>query len=215
MKNDTFITAHSGCDGTLQNSWSYISHALDRPFDYIEFDIRRNDKGKLVLAHDLESARSGMLLDEALKMIAPTKKSINFDLKEYFLEEDIISLAENNGIQKERMLFTGSITDPDSYNARGLGVEVFINPEELIKGFYDVVNRESETKLIERAVECGFKVLNVHYLMCDVTFLEMCILKGLRISAWTVDDGDVFSKLIEYPEIINITTNHSEFIEQY
>ena len=95
MKNDTFITAHSGCDGTLQNSWSYISHALDKPFDYIEFDIRRNDDGKLVLAHDPEAARSGMLLDEALNMIAPTDKRINFDLKEYFLEEDIISLCEN------------------------------------------------------------------------------------------------------------------------
>ena len=214
MKKDTFITAHSGCDGTLQNSWSYISHALDMPFDYIEFDIRRNDDRNLVLAHDPEAAHSGMLLDEALRMIAPTDKRINFDLKEYFLEEDIIALAVKAGISKDRMLFTGSVTDPDSYNSRGLGVEAFINPEELIKGFYDVVSRDSEAKLIDRAVECGFKVLNVHYLMCDVTFLEMCILKGLRISAWTVDDGYVFSRLLDCPEIINITTNHSEFIEQ-
>ena len=214
MKNETFITAHSGCDGTLQNSWSYISHALDMPFDYIEFDIRRNDEGKLVLAHDPEAARSGMLLDEALKMIALSEKRINYDLKEYFLEEDIIALSEKAGITKERMLFTGAVTDPDSYNARGLGVEAFINPEELIKGFYDIVNRESEAKLIERAVECGFRVLNVHYLMCDDTFLEMCILKGLRISAWTVDDPVVFGHLLECPEIINITTNHSEFIDQ-
>ena len=212
MKNDTFITAHSGCDGTLQNSWSYISHALDKPFDYIEFDIRRNDDGKLVLAHDPEAARSGMLLDEALKMIAPTDKRINFDLKEYFLEEDIISLCENDGIEKGRMLFTGSITDPDSFNARGLGVEAFINPEELIKGFYGAVSRESETKLIERAVECGFKVLNVHYLMCDAVFFKMCDEAGLRISAWTVDDETVFRKLSRCRQIINITTNHSDFI---
>ena len=155
-------------------------------------------------------AIDGLSLDlNNIELVLKYKKNIFI----FIIEK--ISYSENNGIQKERMLFTGSITDPDSYNARGLGVEVFINPEELIKGFYDVVNRESEARLIERAVECGFKVLNVHYLMCDVTFLEMCILKGLRISAWTVDDGDVFSKLIEYPEIINITTNHSEFIEQY
>ena len=46
------ITAHSGCDGTPDNSMEFVRYALASEGNCLEADIRRNRDGELILSHD-------------------------------------------------------------------------------------------------------------------------------------------------------------------
>ena len=46
------ITAHSGCDGTPENSLEFLRTALQSEADAVEVDVRKNGEGKLILSHD-------------------------------------------------------------------------------------------------------------------------------------------------------------------
>ena len=46
------ITAHSGCDGTPDNSMEFVRYALGSEGDCLEVDIRRNRNEELILSHD-------------------------------------------------------------------------------------------------------------------------------------------------------------------
>ncbi len=46
------ITAHSGCDGTEDNSLDFIRYALDSDAGCLEVDVRKVWIVDLVLAHD-------------------------------------------------------------------------------------------------------------------------------------------------------------------
>lgn len=212
MIRNTSITAHSGCDNTNQNTINYLMQALSRPFDYVEVDVRKNPNGVLVLSHNPELTGFEVTLEAAFKLLVNFDKKINLDLKEYNLEDDIIKLAKKIGVELNRIVFTGSITEPCSFLSKYKKTDVFVNPEELIKDFYSHVTRESEARMLELAHEFGFKTVNVNYQMCDDEFLLMCKEKNLTISAWTVDDKVIFDELVN-KGILNITTNHSEFIQ--
>ncbi len=207
----TVITAHSGCDKTPENSLRYIRHALSCPFDVIEIDIRRRKDGALVLSHNDDNLNKKVLLGDAFKRISKSPIYVNCDLKENGLEDDVIRIANENGLELYRLIFTGSVTEPETFMKRYKDIKVFINPEVLIDDFYTRVTRKKEDLLVNKALEYGFKVLNVNYRMCDEKFFKMCDKAGIQISAWTVDDRDTFDSLRKQG-ILNITTNHSEFI---
>ena len=44
------ITAHSGCDGTPDNSMEFVRYALASEGNCLEADIRRNRDGELILS---------------------------------------------------------------------------------------------------------------------------------------------------------------------
>ena len=207
----TVITAHSGCDETPENSLKYIRHALSCPFDVIEIDIRRRKDGVLVLSHNDDNLNKKVLLGDAFKRISKSLIYVNCDLQENGLEDDVIRIADENGLELYRLIFTGSVTEPETFMKRYKDIKVFITPEILIDDFYTRVTRKKEDLLVKKALEYGFKVLNVNYRMCDEIFFKMCDMAGLQISAWTVDDRDTFDSLRKQG-ILNITTNHSEFI---
>ena len=46
------ITAHTGADGTPDNSLEYVRYALTTNADTLEVDIRPIDDGTLVISHD-------------------------------------------------------------------------------------------------------------------------------------------------------------------
>lgn len=46
------ITAHSGCDGTPDNSLEFVRHALQTNADALEVDVRKTKDGILAISHD-------------------------------------------------------------------------------------------------------------------------------------------------------------------
>ena len=49
MSSKTLITAHSGADGTPDNSMEFVRYALTLPVDAFEVDVRRCADGTLSL----------------------------------------------------------------------------------------------------------------------------------------------------------------------
>jgi len=88
----TLITAHSGCDGTPDNSLEFISHALRSGADALEVDVRAAQDGTLYLSHDRTDAACPKL-SQAFPMLRSRPMRINCDLKQPGLEEAVLALA--------------------------------------------------------------------------------------------------------------------------
>ncbi|MGI6238339.1 MAG: glycerophosphodiester phosphodiesterase [Christensenellales bacterium] len=105
--NRTKITAHSGCDGTRDNSREYIDYALKLDVDCFEVDVRRGKDGALILAHD--PAEGGLPLADALGALrAHPNKRINLDFKEVGLEGDAWALARRMQVA-DQLIVSGTV----------------------------------------------------------------------------------------------------------
>lgn len=207
------ITAHSGCDGTPENSLEFLRTALQSEADAVEVDVRKNGEGKLILSHD-ETQEDAVTLEEAFRMAEGIpKKKINCDLKQKGLEEAVYRLASEYGMEK-RLIFTGDV-NPELFQKGSCAfpsitwyanLEVF-RPElyrnfgteegkrELVKALPAVLN---EMKAYEAAG------INWHYSLAEQV-LDLAEKKGIGISVWTVDDEELQRKFLR-KHVDNITT---------
>lgn len=200
------ITAHSGCDGTPDNSLEYIRHAVTLPVDALEIDVRKTSDGTLVLSHDeILPDGSNVLctLDEAFALIAPTDLAVNCDLKPAGLEKAVMDLAEKHGLL-QRLIFSGTIStairqeQPEIFEK----VQIYINCEELVSEIYDRFRAGGfpEDELLLRSLrtcaEKGFHVLNLYYKLCTPAVVELAHELGVGLSAWTVNEEADIKKLL-------------------
>ena len=104
----TLITAHSGCDGTPDNSLEFISYALQCGADALEVDVRAAEDGTLYLSHDRTDAACPKL-SQAFQMLRSSPMRINCDLKQPGLEEAVLALAASQGVAGQ-LLFSGDVS---------------------------------------------------------------------------------------------------------
>lgn len=206
------ITAHSGCSGTPANSMEYIVKACTFPIAALELDIRRHPGGELLLTHDPIADAPLVPLKEAFAYLSDKDIKINCDLKEYDLEADILAAAERSGIARDRIIFTGSVTEAKSFMQRFKDVCVMINPEELLPSFYADIRTEKEKSmqaLLAICKECGYSVINIDFRVMDDELYRMCADAQIAVSAWTADRGEDIRHLFE-KQVLNITTNNPD-----
>lgn len=206
------FTAHSGCSGTPANSMAYIEKACAFPIAALEIDIRRHPGGELLLTHDPIADAPLVSLEEAFAYLKEKDICINCDLKEYELEADILKVAERNGIARDRIIFTGSVTRAKTFLQSFKDVCVMINPEELIPSFYSDIRAEKEKTmhaLLDVCRESGYTAINIDFRVMDDSLYEMCAEAGIAVSAWTADQEADIRRLCE-KQVLNITTNDPE-----
>lgn len=210
------LTAHSGCDGTRDNSLGFLIYALSSEADCLEVDVRRNAWGELILSHD-ESEEACVTLREAFALLWETPgKKINCDLKQEGLELSVYRLAMEQRV-KNRLIYSGSVdTDLLKEEENPLsGAEIYVNIEEIYPGIYGEAEDHPVTALepeklrqaLEEARRCQVKVINMEYTLITDEVLALLEEYGLGCSAWTVDDQAELKKLLE-KDIANVTTNH-------
>jgi glycerophosphoryl diester phosphodiesterase len=106
------ITAHSGCDGTEQDSLDSIRQGIRNGADAVEVDIRRNSAGELVLSHDRDESgdyRGCASLAEAFDLVMGNPRiGINGDVKERETIPAILDLAGRKGLGPDLLILTGS-----------------------------------------------------------------------------------------------------------
>lgn len=221
------ITAHSGCDGTPDNSLEFVRHALSTGADALEVDVRKTEDGSLAISHDpIPSGSDRPLLSEVFALIADSNMRINCDLKEPDLENAVIDLAETQGLS-QRLIFSGSVSLPlvQSHPDIHSRVEIYINIEELIPDLYDRIRKcdsfseaDVPPELIAETVEgCrayGFRVVNVYYELCIPAFLKGMRDAGIGVSAWTVNDPETARRLAQSGSIENITSRRPGAVRQ-
>lgn len=195
----TLVTAHSGPDGTLDNSLENILYVLQTNADAMELDIRRDQKGELVLSHDpVKDGDKPLTLKEAFEIISqhPTMK-INCDLKVGNLEHDVYKLGCDFQLQ-DRLIYSGS-ADPEQ--CKDLPITLYLNLEYFfdpaIDGAMSEALLESSTReeVWEFLTTCMDSLpslkahsLNMYYAVFDKAFEDGADASRYPFSLWTVDN---------------------------
>lgn len=213
------ITAHSGPDGTEDNTLSSIRYCLQSGVEAFEVDIRAF-QGELVLGHDeLKDGSTPATLQEAFEIMKEHPSiRMNCDLKHGGLEYPVFELAKSFGLES-RLIFTGavSIEEVAEHPELSTTATVFYNIEGLTERFYDRLGEcWEDAKAVKNVLReldlnklkaVGIHGVNVYYGVCIDVFMELMDQNGLHVSAWTVDNMEELGRLLQYRGIESITTN--------
>ena len=204
------ITAHSGCDGTQDNSLEYIEYVLSAGGDCLEVDVRRNQAGALYLAHD-GTGEEGIKLYEAFALLKSSpEKKINCDLKMKDLELPVYQLAREFKIEHQ-LIYSGEIS------IRGLSekdrefpeAEIYLNIENLFPCDYceapGVPGQDTMRDMLTYAKSFPIACINMEYHLFTDDVIDLLRQIQLKGSAWTVNAPEDIRRLLE-KGVFNITT---------
>ena len=198
----TTVTAHTGCEGTKDNSLEAIRKGFDCKADIIEFDINYLPDGTPVLSHDAPEGECPTL-DEAFALISTLDGlKVNVDLKSTANVKEVYALAVKHGVA-DRIFYTGvEAKDIQTVKTETPDVEYYLNTKvsRLRKR-----NKKYLTALAERVENCGAVGINMRYKVLTKELLEVFSQKGLLVSVWTVNSEEELRKVFALsPD--NITT---------
>ena len=186
-------TAHSGADGTLDNSLQFVRYALGTQADALEVDIRRHPcTGELVLGHDTVGEHP-LTLREVFEQAGrhPFMK-INCDLKEPALERQVLTLAQQSGMT-DRLILSGTVDVAHIPDAAFRAQQVYWNLEEQIPGYEEQCLRnpafrlEAMKQMCRLCREADVQVINAYEGFVDRQVLDMVRRHQLKLSVWTVN----------------------------
>lgn len=212
---NTLITAHSGCDGTADNSFEYLFHAIKTGADAFEVDVHRNTDGKFYLSHDSSEEACPDLLT-AFELLKGSNKLINCDLKMDGLELKVLSLAKESGVI-DQVLFSGSVSlaaikENESVRNCTLFNITPILPDVIAHYRHGVFPTEDQwLEVIRICKEYKIRTINIPFELCTDNVIEMLHSYNITISAWTVNDEDIARRLLER-NIFNITTRNTNML---
>jgi hypothetical protein len=226
------ITAHSGCEGTLDGSMAAILRGIELGADLVEVDVRRAGALGLMLTHDPAADPAGLVSLEAA--FSEIKKhpgvGINCDLKEYGLAPDVTALAKACGLGDGQLSFSGSLTPRQLMDDPSIArtARVYLNIEEALcelckikhpggapadtPPWHVVSNFMGETlepwidALIETCGKANVRVLNLPPRPFIRPYLNRLGEAGVRLSVWTINEPDEMRELLKLPWLENLTT---------
>lgn len=194
MSSKTLITAHSGADGTPDNSLAFVRYALSLPVDALEVDVRRRADGTLAIGHDTADDDAPALQEVFSLAGAHPSVRVNCDLKEPGLEQAVCQLALQHGLSG-RIIYSGTVDVHmlDRFPALRQSVEFYLNLEEYVPELYnsyrdipDFELQAAET-ICKICTEHGIHVVNMNQMLVTKRFCKLLAQAGLGVSAWTVD----------------------------
>ncbi len=223
-----FITAHSGCMNTKENSIESIIEGIKHGADILEIDINITSDGIPVLFHDksiflkgknvfikeikyteLTKYCNGLLkLNEALELIREKGKLVNLDIKAldaFKIITDTV-IATN---MAQNVFFTGCNAET-AYKIKIYypKIQVLLNTETEIKqAKHDCSQLISS--ICNKAVTSYCCGINVDYRYCESALIEFAKRRGLLVFVWTINDIENMKKFIEMG-VDSITTNEVE-----
>lgn len=178
------VTAHTGCEGTKDNSLEAIETGYLSGANIVEFDVHFNSKGEPVLAHDY-AADNSVKLQDAFKLIAKFEDlRVNVDCKTVDNLKAIADIAEECGV-KDRIFYTGiEEKDVETVKRDTPDVKYYLNTKiDKTKKFNDDYIRS----LADLVLDCGAVGLNIHYSEASKKMIEIFHQSDLEVSLWTVN----------------------------
>ena len=192
------ITAHSGADGTKENSLEFVAYAMQTGADALEVDVRMGENGILILSHDKTDEDAVRLADVFRMMGKYPGMRINCDLKECGLEVAVRQLALISGLKTESCIWRD--------------VEVFWNIEEYLPDIYkeqkeDLLFEQAAYKISRACRKYGIHTVNVNEKIATEEFIRVTGENDIDLSVWTVNDEERFRELLGQG-VKNITTRN-------
>lgn len=197
------VTSHGGSFGTGRNTKRYFDTIKDYLVDVIEVDVWACGD-LLYISHlpRLFPKRSCLTLRFVFEFIKEHKFMVNCDVKQGGLVKRVTDLAKEMGVEKQ-ILFTGSVKEYELNDTCG---DIYLN-----KSFFKLKPIGANVGLIKARIErCGaknVKGINFNYKFLTDDFLHRCAQADLKISTFTVDDEVAQVRLLNYPAIVNMTSN--------
>lgn len=193
---DFLYTAHSGCENTADNSLEFLEKALALGVPALEVDVTVRNDGTPVLLH-AESAgeNEGLLLDDALRLIAEKSDSvqINLDLKAFSNLPKIAELIEKYNLAS-RCFFTGvEKAQSQTVKIDAPNVPYYLNMD------LNKMRLEDEDYLRSAALEVqrsGAVGINCQYRNASKKLMQIFRAEGLKVSLWTADNPLVMRNLL-------------------
>ena len=218
MNKKIMITAHSGCEGTPDNSIASIEKGISLGADCVEIDIRMDARGRLWLTHDLPEMFDSLVpLEEAFARVRESGVAVNCDLKEYGALLPVLTLAEKCGIRRDKLIFSGSVDtallekDPDIARRS----RIFLNSEELVRDLKksQTPDRVDQTAVLlaeaelaaERLHALGAEALNAPYKHMPDELISRLRAGNVALSLWTLNDEKTLREFMA-KDLLNITT---------
>lgn len=202
---DFTYTAHSGAENTAENSLAFIEKAIALQVPVLEVDVSVRNDGTPVLLHaETAGANEGVLLAEALRLIAEKSDTVqvNLDLKAFTNLPEIASLVETAGLLG-RCFFTGVGADQtQTVKIDASGIPYYLNADLNKMRLEDEAYLKSIAEEVKRSGAIG---LNCNYKNASKKLCEVFHSEGLKVSFWTADNKLVMRNLLTFsPD--NITT---------
>lgn len=225
MMNKPMITAHSGCEGSPDDSMESIDLALQYKADAIEIDVRTDPGGNLRISHNQASAeefQQKLTLREVFEKILNTGLSVNCDIKEQSALYPTLAEAEKIGLPPERLILSGC-TSPEalardaSLTQRG---QFFLNIEEVLKYIYLRREKDFDMARFGLLMSDPWKILKENGLEIHDEWVEDTVqcYKMLHVSAANLPKTLLNSNLVSALKSASVplsvwTVNEPELVE--
>ena len=213
-----YITAHSGCENTPDNTLESVRAGIALGADFVEVDVRLDPDGVPRLTHDMPAGYAGLpLLEDALRLAAAGGVGVNCDLKESAALDAALALGEGCGLSPARLAFSGDVPverllkEPDIARRATilLNSEVacayMAGTEELTRAEQSLFLAARPDELAQLLHDTGARALNAPYQAFPGMLLRGLRACGVALSLWTVNDEAALSRLLR-EDLMNITT---------
>ena len=213
----TWITAHSGCENTPDNSLLSVTTAVSAGADAAEVDVRVLGD-ELCLTHDPAARAEGLArLSEAMAVARDGGIGLNCDLKDYGALYPALALAQSVGLPAGQLIFSGSVSPETMLKDASIGrrASVCLNSEEICRFLAPEVSDERAAQaayLADHAEDVaallrrtGAAALNAPYWSFTEDMLDRLSGAGIPLSLWTVNDEADLRRLLRRP-LMNVTT---------
>ena len=202
------VTAHTGCEGTKDNSLEAIKKGYDSGADIVEFDVHFNSVGEPVLAHDYAADDSVKLRDAFMLIAECDGLRVNVDCKTVDNLKAITKTAEECGV-KDRIFYTG-IEEKDVETVKRDTPEVTYYLNKKIK-MLKKSNKKYIKSLVNDVRRLGAAGLNISYKTVSEKMVNIFHEEGLEVSVWTVNTESAMKKIVPLG-CDNITTRQPSML---
>ena len=179
------VTAHTGCEGTKDNSLESITKGAEAGADIVEIDLHFLDDGTPVLSHNKPDGKTELpTFESALQALCELDIRMNIDVKATDNMAEVYSLIKNYNLL-EKVFFTGieEIKVP-VINSAAPGIPYFLNVDVDKKKNTDFDYLNS---LVEKVRECGAIGINMKFTGCSDELVRFFRSEGLLVSLWTAN----------------------------
>lgn len=206
------VTAHSGCEGTPDNSMEFIRKGVEINAQILEVDVTFRADGTPVLIHKEQAdADEGLLFDEAVRYISENSDTVrlNLDLKSTANLPEVVRILDQYGM-RERCFYTGVNADfVEAVRADGELPYYLNTPITRWKKHY----LKELNAALERVKKSGAIGINCSLKYASKEMVELFRENGLLVSYWTANSKKEMIKLLNIaPD--NITTRRPVFLNE-
>ncbi|MBQ7688462.1 MAG: glycerophosphodiester phosphodiesterase [Clostridia bacterium] len=205
---DFTVTAHTGCEGTPDNSLAAIDRAYESGADIVEIDLQYDAAGTPVLSHNTPAGGEPTLAEAFEKLAAYGNMRMNVDVKTTAHLHTVQILAERSDVLS-RIFFTGvGQKDVPAVKAAAPEIPYYLNANVLPRTFHTQIYLRLLAKRVKKTGAVG---INFHYNGASAALVNVFHKNGLLVSVWTVNNEEDMRRILTYgPD--NVTTREPSLL---